>query len=96
MSPLQTLIDRMIDMATENGPVGVYCLLLGVSPATDPSWSDGKRVYRWCEVGQSRLVPNSMVVLAPSPANGRRVEYQGRIATGEITRTDLWSLRRLR
>lgn len=93
MSALQTVIDRMIDMVTENGPVGTYCLNLGVTPATDAHWPDGKRVYRWCEIAQSRRVPNTMVVLAPSPANEDRFEYQGDIPTGQITRTTLWPKR---
>lgn len=90
VSPLQTVIDRMIDMVTEDGPVGTYCLLVGVAPATDAHWPDGKRVYRWCDVAQSRRIPNTMVVLAPSPSNDERFEYQGEIATGRITRTTLW------
>jgi len=34
-----------------------------------------------------------MVVLAPSPANEDRFEYQGDIPTGQITRTTLWPKR---
>ena len=86
---LQHLIDRMIDQANESDPEGSYTVLIGVAPSSAKSWTSGKRVYRWCPVNQSRLVPNYLVVLAPSPDNLRHsdlVEYHGGLRDGQITR----------
>jgi hypothetical protein len=89
---LQILIDLMIDQALERDPAGSYTILLGAAPATEMDWATGKKVYRWCPVAQSRLIPNYTVVLAPSPDNARTgdlVEYQGRILNGSVTRLTL-------
>jgi len=86
---LQQLIDRMIDQAHETDPGGIYNILLGTRPATEKDWPKGKRVYRWCPVAQTKLVPNYVVVLAPSPDNlkgGDLYEYHGRILNGDVTR----------
>lgn len=86
---LQILIDRMIDQAQDVDPRGSYNILIGVAPATEKDWTEGKKVYRWCPVVQTRLVPNYVVVLAPSPDNFRGsdlIEYHGQIPTGDVTR----------
>ncbi|CAN5303485.1 hypothetical protein [Frigoribacterium sp. UYMn621] len=86
---LQLLIDRMIDQALELDPAGSYSILIGKSPATEQDWPTGKKVYRWCPVVQTRLVPNYSVVLAPSPDNLRTsnlIEFHGRILNGDVTR----------
>ena len=86
---LQFLIDRMIDQALEIAPAGSYNILIGNAPATEMEWVTGKKVYRWCPVVQTRLVPNYSVVLAPSPDNLRNsnlIEYHGRILNGDVTR----------
>lgn len=86
---LQILIDRMIDQAREVDPEGAYSILIGAAPATETDWAEGKKIYRWCPVVQSRLVPNYVVVLAPSPDNFRSsdlVEYHGQIPNGDVTR----------
>jgi hypothetical protein len=86
---LQVLIDRMIDQAHEIDPGGSYNILIGKAPATDTNWAEGKKVYRWCPVVQTRLVPNYVVVLAPSPDNLRHsdlLEFHGRILNGDVTR----------
>ena len=86
---LQTLIDRLIEQAQQFDPEGAYSILVGKAPATDLEWVEGKKVYRWCPVIQTRLVPNYTVVLAPSPDNFRNsdlVEFHGRILNGDITR----------
>ena len=86
---LQLLIDRMIDQALELDPAGSYSILIGNSPATELDWPTGKKIYRWCPVVQTRLVPNYSVVLAPSPDNLRNsnlIEFHGRILNGDVTR----------
>ena len=86
---LQLLIDRMIDQAQEVDPEGSYNILIGAAPATEADWPEGKKVYRWCPVVQTRLVPNYVVVLAPSPDNLRSsdlFEYHGGIPNGDVTR----------
>ncbi|MBG6054588.1 hypothetical protein IWX81_000978 [Salinibacterium sp. CAN_S4] len=86
---LQRLIDRMIDQAQESDPDGAYVLMLGRRPATEKDWPSGKKIYRWCPVAQSKLVPNYLVVLAPSPDNLRAAdlfEYHGRVLSGAVTR----------
>lgn len=86
---LQFLIDRMIDQAVEIDPEGSFNILIGNAPVTDLNWPDGKKVYRWCLVAQTRLVPNYLVVLAPCPDNFRHgdlVEFHGSIPNGDITR----------
>jgi hypothetical protein len=86
---LQTLVDRLIEQAQQFDPEGSYSILVGKAPATDSEWVEGKKVYRWCPVIQTRLVPNYTVVLAPAPDNFRRsdlVEFHGRILNGDITR----------
>ena len=85
---LQHLIDRMIDQANESDPKGSYNILIGVAPATEKEWARGKKVYRWCPVIQTRLVPNYVVVRAPSPDNLRHhdlVEYHAGIRNGDVT-----------
>ncbi|MCY7286801.1 MAG: hypothetical protein LH624_00735, partial [Cryobacterium sp.] len=47
---------------------------------------------RWCQVVQTRLVPNYAVVLAPSPDNLRNsdlIEFHGHILDGDVTRYTL-------
>ena len=86
---LQTLVDRLIEQAQKFDPEGSYNILIGPAPATDLDWAAGKKVYRWCPVIQTRLVPNYTVVLAPAPDNFRRsdlVEFHGRILNGDVTR----------
>ncbi|MCY7325063.1 MAG: hypothetical protein LH605_02915 [Microbacteriaceae bacterium] len=86
---LQLLIDRMIDQAHEVDPGGTYSILIGKAPATELEWVRGKKVYRWCQVVQTRLVPNYAVVLAPSPDNLRNsdlIEFHGHILDGDVTR----------
>jgi hypothetical protein len=86
---LQHLIDRMIDQADESDPEGSDTILIGAAPSSAKRWTSGKRVYRWCPVNESRLVPNDLVVLAPSPDNLRHsdlVEYHGGLRDGQITR----------
>jgi len=86
---LQLLIDRMIDQAHEVDPVGTYSILIGHAPATELEWARGKKVYRWCQVVQTRVVPNYAVVLAPSPDNLRNsdlIEFHGHILDGDVTR----------
>ncbi len=86
---LQLFIDRIIDQAIELDPSGSYSILIGNAPATETDWATGKKVYRWCPVVQTRLVPNYSVVLAPSPDNLRTsnlIEYHGRILNGDVTR----------
>lgn len=86
---LQQLIDRMIDQAASRDPDGKYNILVGADPTTELDWVHGKTVYRWCPVIQSRLVPNSVVILAPAPSNLRShdlVEYRGGIRNGDVTR----------
>jgi hypothetical protein len=86
---LQTLVDRLIEQAHQFDPEGSYNILIGKAPPTDSEWVEGKKVYRWCPVIQTRLVPNYTVVLAPTPDNFRRsdlVEFHGRILNGDITR----------
>lgn len=85
---LQHLIDRMIDQANASDPEGSYNILIGAVPATEEDWPIGKKVYRWCPVIQSRLVPNYSVILAPCPDNLRNhdlVEYHGGIRNGDVT-----------
>ena len=85
---LQHLIDRMIDQANGSDPEGSYNILIGAAPATEEDWPTGKKVYRWCPVIQTRLVPNYTVILAPSPDNLRHhdlVEYHGGIRNGDVT-----------
>jgi hypothetical protein len=86
---LQQLIDRMIDQAETTDPEGSYSILVGVRPVTEKNWPAGTGVYRTCPIVQTKLVPNSLVVLAPCPDNVRRadlIEYHGRILTGAVTR----------
>jgi hypothetical protein len=86
---LQFLIDRMIDQAHAVDPGGTYTILLGNAPVTETEWAKGKKIYRWCPVVQTRLVPNYSVILAPSPDNLRNsnlIEYHGRILNGDVTR----------
>ena len=86
---LQFVIDRMIDQAHEVDPAGTYSILIGNAPATKLEWVRGKKVYRWCQVAQTRLVPNYAVVLAPSPdnlRNGDLIEFRGHILDGHVTR----------
>lgn len=86
---LQLVIDQMIDQADEITPGGTYSILIGNAPVTELEWTRGKKVYRWCPVVQTRLVPNYAVVLAPSPDNlrtGALVEFHGHILDGHITR----------
>ena len=89
---LQHLIDRMIDQANGSDPEGSYNILIGAAPATEEDWPTGKKVYRWCPVIQTRLVPNYTVILAPSPDNLRHhdlVEYHGGIPNGDVTQHTL-------
>lgn len=84
---LQHLIDRMIDQANESDPEGSYNILIGTIPATETGWVEGKKIYRWCPVIQTRLIPNYVVVLAPCPDNLRHhdlVEYRGGIPNGDV------------
>ena len=86
---LQLVIDRMIDQAVEVDPGGTYSILIGTAPATELEWVRGKKVCRWCQVVQTRLVPNYAVVLAPSPDNLRNsdlFEFHGHILDGHVTR----------
>jgi hypothetical protein len=86
---LQELIDQMVDQAQKVDPEGAYVILLGRRPTTDKDWPTGKKIYRWCPVAQSRIVPNDTVVLAPSPDNLRGAslyEFHGRIPSGAVTR----------
>lgn len=86
---LQSLIDRMIDQANETDSHGSYSILIGVAPSTEQDWVVGRNMYRGCRVVHTRLVPNYVVVLAPSPDNLRNsdlVEYHGRILNGDLTR----------
>ena len=79
----------MIDQAQQNDPLDTYSVLLGTAPLTATEWVKGKKVYRWFPVAQSRLIPNYLVVLAPSPDNyrsGDLLEFHGRIEDGQITR----------
>ncbi|TXN28923.1 amino acid adenylation domain-containing protein [Lacisediminihabitans profunda] len=85
---LTTIIDRMIDQAQQSDPLDTYSVLLGTAPVTATTWVKGKKVYRWFPVAQSRLIPNYLVVLAPSPDNyrtGDLLEFHGRIDNGQIT-----------
>lgn len=92
MERLQNLIDNLLDLASEEEPAGSYCLVLGLSPTGAATWAIGKQVYRSYPVVQSRLVPNSMVVLAPAPTNDPLIEFQGWVPTGETHRSSGLSL----
>ena len=86
---LTTLIDRMIDAAFEHDPLDTYSILLGTAPVTETDWVRGKKIYRWFPVAQSRIIPNYLIVLAPSPDNyrsGDLLEFHGHIENGQITR----------
>ena len=84
---LETILDRMIDQATMEDASADYTILLGVAPLTDTHWAEGRKAHRWFPVAQTRLVPNYLVVLAPSPGNGNQLfELHGRIDDGEVTR----------
>ncbi|MBC7725829.1 MAG: hypothetical protein H7146_13970 [Burkholderiaceae bacterium] len=85
---LQKLLDRMIDLTRERDPDGAYCVLVGTAPVTDAAWVHEVTSYRDLAVAQSRLVPNYLVVIAPSPghpAGGEVVELQGDIPSGQVT-----------
>lgn len=84
---LTEVIDEMIDRAHETTPLTSYCILLGTSPDTDSDGIAGRRIYRRFAVSQTRMVPDHLVVLAPSPdtvRSGTPTEYRGNIQTGRI------------
>jgi len=68
---LLTLLERMITQVTENDPTDTYSILLGVTPLTDTQWAHGRKEYGGFPISHTRLVPNYLVVLAPSPENNR-------------------------
>jgi len=85
---LEELVDQMIDRAKEHDLLNTYSILLGTDPTKDGAWVRGKRVYRWFPVAQTSLVPNDVIVLAPSPDNyqtGDLVEFRGHLGTMAIT-----------
>lgn len=85
---LEELIDQMIDRAKKHDLLNTYSIILGTEPSTDGTWVRGKKVYRWFPVVQTSLVPNDVVVLAPSPDNyrtGDLVEFHGHLGTMVIT-----------
>jgi len=92
MMHLKELIDQMIDQAKEHDLLNTYVIVLGAHLQTDDGWVKGKRVYRWFPVAQSRLVPDDLVVLLPSPDNfrtGNLVEFHGYLSLGQIIRHDI-------
>lgn len=89
---LKDLVDQMIDQAKEHDLLNTYVIVIGAHPQTDNGWVKGKKVYRWFPVAQSRLVPDDLVVLVPSPDNyrtGDLVEFHGHLAIGQIIRHDI-------
>lgn len=89
---LKELIDLMIDQAKEHDLLNTYVIVVGAHPETDSGWVRGKKVYRWFPIAQSRLVPDDLVVLLPSPDNyrtGDLVEFHGHLAVGRIVRHDI-------
>jgi len=85
---LPGLIEHMIARAHDHDPAASYTILTGWNPIIGADWIAGKEVYQFFPVGQSRLIPDDLVVLVPVPDNARLGalrEFHAELNTGRIT-----------